>query len=243
VVMWQSPISQRFVSEWQPPALSQAFTWPFWGLVLTAVILVVLRRPRDWDVPLLVALPFTALALRYVRMVPFAAIALMPPLYARLPRQARARVKGSPANAALLTVFVLLALGTIPHIRLAAGASPSAFIDPDFPVAACEVLAEAGATDGGVFTLAEWGGYVSWRLAPRLRAFVDGRVELYPVSLWGEYFSITTGQGDWESLVRQWDLDYLLLSLERQQQLLVAARNAGWRSLHEDAKSILLERP
>jgi len=243
IVMGTSSISQQFVSEWQPPSLGQTFTWPFWGLLLIGGLLLARRHPRRWDLPTLVALCFVALALRYLRMIPFAVIALLPALSNRLPRRPALPEHTSVFNCQMLGVLLTFSVLTTPYARLAVGISPTTLIDPYFPVAACEVLAQHAPAGSAVFALAEWGGYVGWRLAPDVRPFVDGRVELPPVDVWEDYLAITTGQPGWQERVRGWDHAYLLLSLQHQGRLAALARVDGWQTLYEDAGTLLLAAP
>ncbi len=242
IVIGTSPIIQQFVSEWQPPALTQAFTWPFWGVLLLGVVLL-LRRPRRWDAATLAALGFTALALRYLRMIPFAVIAWLPVLLARLPRTVALPARPTALNRWLLAALLLFAVLSTPYVRLGLGGAPATLIDPYFPVAACETLAQRASAGGGVFTLPEWGGYVGWRLAPEIRPFVDGRVELPPQTVWEEYLAIATGQPDWEEALQRWEIGYLLLSRTRHAQLAALAQAAGWLVWYEDAETLLLARP
>ena len=243
ISMGTSPISQQFVSEWQPPVLSQSLTWPFWALLVIAGVIFVLHRPRRVDITVLAAACLTALALRYLRMVPFAVIALVPVLSARLPRRPRLAEPRTLANVLLLGALVLCAVLTTPYVRLAAGASAGSLIDPYFPATACRALARLGSEDGRVFTLAEWGGYVGWQLWPDMQPFVDGRVELPPVAAWQDYLAITTGQPGWQERLRSWGILYLLLSQQRQEQLIGLAMAYGWQLLYEDADAVVLLSP
>jgi hypothetical protein len=242
VTMGTSPVSQQYVSEWQPPSLTQTFTWPFWLLLFVGIALL-LRRPRRLDTATLAASVFVVLALRYMRMIPFAVIAFLPVLVVRLPQRLSVPGRATAINGLLLGTLLLLSILTTPYVRLAAGASPTSLIDTYFPVVACEILEKHAPAGSGVFTMPEWGGYVSWRLAPRTRSFVDGRIELPPASLWDEYVAIASGQPGWETLLQQWELDYLLLSRERHTQLATSAQGVGWQVLYADAEMLLLARP
>ena len=38
----------------------------------------------------------------------------------------------------------------------------------------------------------EWGSYVSWQLDPRIKVFVDSRIDFFPDEVWTDYVSIGT---------------------------------------------------
>jgi len=49
--------------------------------------------------------------------------------------------------------------------------------------------------EGNLFNVYPMGGFLGYRLAPRLRTFVDGRTEHYPAEVLEEYFMVTAMQG------------------------------------------------
>lgn len=242
IVIGTSSVVQQFVSEWQPPSLTQAFTWPFWALLVLGLVSL-LRRPRYWDGATLAALGFTLLALRYLRMIPFAVIAWLPVILNRLPRSASLSTRITAANRWVLMVFLLFAVLSTPYVRIILGASPTTLIDPYFPATACEVLEQRAPQGGGVFTLPEWGGYVAWNLGPEFRPFLDGRVEMPPQNVWEEYLAVATAQPEWEEVLQRWGIAYLLLSRERQPDLALLAQESGWQVWHTDEKTLLLAHP
>lgn len=243
LVMGRSPISQKLVSEWQPPSLGQSFTWPFWGLLLVSGVLLLTNRTRRIDAPMLAAACFVVLALRFMRMIPFAVITLVPVLAPRVPKRSEMTETSGAVNASFMGVLTVLAVLTTPYVRLAAGLPLGSLIDTYFPVAACEALARPEHHGGRVFTLAEWGGYVEWRLWPDVQPFVDGRVELPTVAAWEDYFALSAGRPGWQELVRSYGVTHMLLSRQRQGLLIELARSDGWKSLYEDADVVVLKSP
>src|SRR4029078_7652110 len=67
-----------YVSEVQPPTLSDTSTWPFFVLLGVTVLLLV-RSWRRFDAVRLLPIALTAaLALQFVRSIPFFAVAVAP---------------------------------------------------------------------------------------------------------------------------------------------------------------------
>lgn len=247
LVMSTSPISQQFVSEWQPPTLAQRFTWPFW-LVLVLSAALAGARPRRWRGALRAAV-FAGLALRYVRMLPFAALALAPWAAGRLrtvwPAARRfVTAEAYPwATRALLAALAAACVVAVPWVRMALGVTALPLLDPFFPEQAVTVVAQVASEGAGLFTLPEWGGYVIWRLYPQVRSFVDGRVEVAPVAVWEDYLAVAQAQPGWEAVLERYGLRWLLLARSTHAALIEAARMAGWRCIWGDAQAEVWAHP
>jgi len=244
LVMGTSPISQQYVSEWQPPTLAQRFTWPFW-LALALALGVGLMRPRRLLSGGVAALLFTLLALRYVRMIPFAALTLLPWLGEHLPvsRAFDARDAYPYLTRALLALLVIASLVAVPWVRLALGIETLPLLDPYFPAGAVAYLARVLPAGTGLFTLPEWGGYVIWQLYPQARPLVDGRVEVAPVAVWEDYLHIALAKPGWAERLEHYGLRWLLLSRSAHSALIEAAQAAGWRCVWGDADVRVLVHP
>lgn len=247
LVMGTSPISQRYVSEWQPPTLTQRFTWPFWMALALALGLALIRW-RRLNAEALPTAVFTLLALRYVRMIPFAALALIPWM-ARTLRAAWPGVRAF-ANAdahphltrALLALLLVSCILAVPWVRMALGVTLP-LLDPYFPADAVAYLARVLPEGTGIFTLPEWGGYVIWQLYPQARPFVDGRVEVAPVAVWEDYLAIAQAQPGWVARLEHYGLRWLLLERKAHAPLLETAQAAGWRCVWGDAQARVLVHP
>ena len=59
------------------------------------------------------------------------------------------------------------------------------------PLDAVTFLAARG-YEGRMYQPMEWGSYVSWRLDPHVKVFVDSRVDFFPDQVWTDYVSIGT---------------------------------------------------
>jgi hypothetical protein len=59
------------------------------------------------------------------------------------------------------------------------------------PRDAVRFLAASG-YEGRMYQPMEWGSYVSWQLDPRIKVFVDTRIDFFPDRVWTDYVSIGT---------------------------------------------------
>lgn len=66
-------------------------------------------------------------------------------------------------------------------------------------------------TNGRVFSRLEWGEYLTWAFHPEYKVFMDGRIEIYPDSIWKEYAAVTTGQPTWAEILNRHQVDALIL--------------------------------
>lgn len=248
-------VNQQFVSEWQPLVITNIVSWPFFGLLGLWIcgLSYTARRPRIYE--LLLMLVFSAFALRYLRMPPFFFILSVPILAETLGNIQWDELKnrfgsalGSGENArsmrvlngVLLVALLLGMVGSVPWVWLTpSGKSSSSLISPYFPV---EVISKLPYRPARVFTLPEWGGYVTFSLHPPTTVFADGRVELLPSETWDDYLTIATTSTGWDELLERYQVDTLILSKARQGALIVAARQSGWISIAEDDVAVVLRK-
>jgi hypothetical protein len=102
----------------------------------------------------------------------------------------------------------------------------------------------AGHGGGRVFTRFAWGEYVGWALAPYGTVFMDGRIEIYPDEVWGRYSAVTRGRADWEAILDEHDVGWLLLdeSGYHGQLLPLVAATGRWREAFRQANVTLFVR-
>ncbi|MBN1887918.1 MAG: hypothetical protein JW850_07995 [Thermoflexales bacterium] len=254
-----SQVNQTYVSEWLPPSLTNTLTWPFFAslALLLAALAYSRRRLPLYDFGLLFL--FAALSVRYLRMLPFFAIVATPLLadllsqldlsllwpryepYLGVPQVTR---RGKPVLNTLIVLLLLLgALVAVPQFRLPlTGASELALVDPQLPLGAANYLAGEIRPGTRLFNMPEWGGLLIWRLGPRARVFVDGRIEIYPMELWDDYVRIIQTVEGWQELLQAYQVDYLVLSEERHGRLIQALAGSGWSCVYKDALALVFAR-
>jgi len=108
------------------------------------------------------------------------------------------------------------------------------------PVAAAEKLA---ALDPGEPVLAPdfWGGYLIYRVGPRIKPLVDDRHDLYGSAFLRDYLTLMHGAAGWQGILDGIQANWVLLPpksplADRLRQ------TPGWRVVHEDSVGVLLLR-
>ena len=73
--------------------------------------------------------------------------------------------------------------------------------------------------------------------------FVDARVELFPDSIWDEYFVVVGVRGDWRDVLDRWHVSVVAAHHEDDRELIDAlSREPGWTVAYEDAEGVVFER-
>jgi hypothetical protein len=196
--VWDHLAARSVVREWMAPTPGVLFAvLPAAGPALVAMIGIYaaalftsrIRQLRALEIALLVG--FLALALRAVRFVPdfllVAPILVIPAVREALPRWNRrlAALVGAPILACLVAFAFQLATDPAPRLAFRAR---SAW----FPQGAVAALHQAG--EGVVCNSFEFGGYLHYFLAPRVRPYVDGRlVSAYPLDHLLEWTDAASG--------------------------------------------------
>lgn len=229
----------RMVTEWQPTSWSEP-TGKAMAVSVGCLVLVMLgsrRWPRWPDVFVLGALGLLALSAQ--RNVVWWGFALAPVLarHAQLAIGSRVRPSSRLAdrprrttqNVALAACLVLVAaFSPIWRPALADGITGQDSSLEFSPRAAVDVIAELPA-GRRLFHHQPWAGYLAWRLWPRHLPFVDVRIEAHSLAVWTDWDTINRGAPGWESLLREYQVDALLLSLDRQPDLVRQVRqSAEW---------------
>jgi len=219
------------IAEWRPLPLFAGDLWDvfigfrilFWLVVL--VLLIGWRRTEKKSWPGLVMLAITAAlawhSRRHTSFFGVAALAVAGPFLhtvlagfaAWLPPRWRAMFH--PALAATMlygAIAFYVAVNFLPDLSFQVWAP----VGHD-PVREADILSLAQA-EGNLALPFEWGGYCSWRLYPRIKISMDGRYETtFPESTFDLNFNFYEKLGpDWDRLIRDYQVDYILLELARE---------------------------
>ena len=104
-------------------------------------------------------------------------------------------------------------------------------------------LRDENAGQARVFTRLEWGEYLDWAARPEARVFMDGRIEIYPDDVWGQYHAVTSAREDWQSILDRRRVDYLLLDESFHAELLPRVEASGcWQRVHACGAAVLFAR-
>jgi hypothetical protein len=242
----------RRIDEWLPPGLD-SLTGKVWAasVVLTLALFALPgRRPRLRDVVVLACfLPATCGS---VRMVAWWLLVSAPVLAAQLAAAAprlRALDAGddrpSPSAAtacAALALGCLLCLPWLEHFNPALRLPGRGHRTEEDLQAVADRLADG--PGGRLFTRFAWGEYLGWALAPRHTVFMDGRIEIFPDEVWGQYAAVTRGRADWEEILDGYGVDALVLDATgyHGQLLPLVERSGRWRREMERGDAVLFVR-
>ena len=138
--------------------------------------------------------------------------------------------------ASVLVVVLLLSSG----VRLDASRVGNRF-DPDiFPVQAVDWL-KANPQSGNSFNYFPWGGYLLYRDWPETRVFIDGQTDFYGEELTRKYESVITLDGDWESILDDYSVDWVIFPSD--EKLTKALANSDkWGLIYQDETAAIFRR-
>lgn len=213
--------------------------------VAGGVLALVRRRPEHF----LLAVLFSFMALRSARVLPLAALVLLPLANGaiagalahagKLPRffaySARLRALDARGNGLLLAPLAVLACFALlqtPGLRAAAG-----FPADRFPVAAYSHIP----TGARLFATDKFGGYLIYRSAGARKVFFDGRSDFYGAAFLEQYGRLVQVRPGWQRYFNSFGFSHALLPPDA--PLRAALEQAGWRVVYNDKVAVLLTSP
>lgn len=253
------PASRSYVREWQPPRIEEpemllAIFIPA-GLVLLSMI-VSRRRPEAIEIVLIFG--FLAFALLSRRNAIWFSLVAGPILarqleqidWDRIGRRVKRAREPSAAirrslNAAIVAVLIVVSVLASPWVypQLGNETLGTSLFEKRTPVGAVDFI-EKNRMFGRLFHSHIYGDYLIWRLWPRQKTFIDGRVHLFPLEITDGYLKAINAV-DWEERFARWNIQYVLLSkdVSDTRPLRRELRSSdGWRKVFEDQSSVLYSR-
>lgn len=261
------PVSQAFISEWQPPSIRtfkglMHFHIPFF---LFLSVLLYSRRKLNLT-EFAVCFFFAAFALSAIRNTVWLHL-ISAPIFAqaiaginwrlalrrlgefpaldriRFPEARRAPDgQGSRFLAfMLLAMLGLLSVLSTPWFGNWIGARQQ-FHTAHTPVQAVEFLAE-NPVQGRIFHHQRFGDYMIWRLWPQQKTFFDGRVHLFGQEIHYDYRMILSGES-WKPRLDKYEIDYIFLPHDPEDVPLLqeVRKSTQWHVLYEDDQAVLFRR-
>jgi hypothetical protein len=226
------------------------------GLAGCGTVLAILRGRLDH---FLLGALLIALGLRSARGLPVVALALLPLAngaitealrrasglrqglaawrdkyfaYTGRLREIDARMSGLAwAPVALLLAFVAL--------RTPAVAARTGFPPDEFPVEAAAFVEKLPAS-ARLLAPDKYGGYLIYRFEGRRKVFMDGRSDFYGLEFMKRYIDLVELRAGWRETVDYFRFSHALLP--KNYALVPALEREGWKRLHADRTSVLLER-
>jgi hypothetical protein len=196
----------------------------------------------------------TAGALRSARLLPVAALLLLPLAAgsitsllrsAQVGRRFRKSLDAFLAHGDGLRLFdrKLHGVALTPVIAVALlgilKSSHPAFPAEQFPVAASAAV-EKLPVDARVFSSDKFGGYLIYRFSGTRRVFFDGRSDFYGADFLRQYAQVNQLRPGWHAQFDAWNFTHALVS--PQAPLAEALRAAGWHELYRDKVAVLFAR-
>jgi len=215
--------------------------------------MIALARQRAYG-PALLSLGMLHASLYSARHLPTAAVLLLPLSVAALTREAKRlpRLQGFIEYSDRLRAIDRQIYGVIPialvlvftlfGLNAHATAGHVGFDSGPFPVQAADFLeTNDPERNGYVFATDQWGGYLIYRFAGRMKVFVDGRSDFYGQNLLEKYAQVTELKPGWESILKQYKVRFVLVpaghALASALQL-----SSQWKQVYEDAVAVVYER-
>ncbi len=229
------PVVAGHISEWGPPSVHTP-TGLLFFLSLFAVALLLARAPRPvaW-LPLLTLGLFAGLGLLAIRGVVWWAMVAPVVVAGLLPGpQARREASRPPLHAMLAIGLVGLLVGAVPFGRgtdTVTGGPAVLTYAPERLVAAARGVAPPGTHIFVSQLFASWTEFS----APGSLVAVDSRIEIFPESVWDDYYLVSAGREGWAEVLDRSDVRVLILERDQAEGLLqVIGRHPEWRRIVED---------
>lgn len=242
--------AKDFILEWSSPVFHRPELRPFEVWLLGVLLLLpAARRPvRLAELGLVLAL--VHLALDAIRNTPLFVI-LLAPLAGRLATDAGLRLRQAPGTTGAGWPWRAAALGTLAALGLAGwGRDLPPVLGPllrpggratlVFPAAAADFLVTQPWPDR-LYNDYGWGGYLIWRLYPRYRVFLDGRIAVYPPDVRRDFLTINNAEPGWREVLDRWEVAVVLV--RRGTALATLLREAaGWQLAYQDDRAVVFRR-
>jgi hypothetical protein len=93
---------------------------------------------------------------------------------------------------------------------------------------------------GPLFHTMSFGSYLAWEAQPEYPVFVDSRIELYPLEVWGDYIQISAAAPGWEERLGAYGVRTLMVSPQEQAGLVEAAETSpNWEEIYADDAAVV----
>ena len=229
------PVGRSLILEWKPLDFTQLSASPYLLIIggLCWAGLGVQRRKFPWAALTLVLL---VLALRSRKLLPLFSVTALATLGLRLRGTSLKARQGRFCAAGALGF--LLAMSWLEWGL--ARARPWRDWEGGYPRAAVEFF-NARYAGRRLFHFYDWGGYLIYKLAPKTKVFIDGRLDPYWALLAGNYTDIIEARPLWKELLDAYAIEAALLPPTTR---LAHALNedSRWRAVYGDDKAVLFIR-
>ena len=239
VMLFSSPIKDQ-ISEWQPTALSESsFALGALPLLILALLFFAENgKRRVRDLLLLCALGYLVLgAARNIAIFGLVALPLVAPALTRGMRLFASEGPASDPRAERMARVALPAFSCVLAIVVAFGLLRSTEREKDHLGA--RAIASLATLPGERRLFCADFAWCGLALdAPRVRVFLDGRADPYPVAVWNDFDTIARLRPDWRGALRRYDVDTILVARDSPLDQAVAFTHA-WRASYRDDEFVM----
>ncbi|MFC1706443.1 tetratricopeptide repeat protein [Planctomycetota bacterium] len=183
-------------------------------LALAALALVLCAAQRRYTQAALIVL-FGWLgisSMRFFSMLVIATVPLLPAVTERHARPLTRRLRQHPRlRSAIAIAFAALLVGIAARSRPAWGFGVSPFVYPERSVDYVQRMGFLERGNGRIFNSYNFGGYLIWRLHPRRKVFIDGRVHLFYGEPLSRYLLLAKRPDQWHEIVNRQNLDLAIV--------------------------------
>lgn len=249
-----------YIGEWHPPHFGTREASSFYALLALWMMMQIYRERRPTLFELGIPLIFIGMGLAHARHLPLAAVVLTA-FNARMVMEVWARVQGtfkrkfarpsSPLrsrpdevgavkylfNWAL--VFVNL-MTTFFMMQNKVDKQLKSWNDV-IGFSAIEYLAKHPAP-GPIFNEYGFGGYLTWRLWPEQKAFIDGRSDMFSDQFSKDYFAIINGKPDWEQKFDKHQFNTVVIGKAHPLRQLLLLKGEFSESFSDDKLTVLVRK-
>jgi hypothetical protein len=141
-----------------------------------------------------------------------------------------------PIAAVLLIIWITAHNGKL-------GARPlvnAQFSPRRFPVQAVDYL-EAHDVSGPIVSLDSWGGYLIYRLYPRVRVVLDDRHDFYGENFFRSYLKMVRDEPGWQDFLQEYHANSVIVP-KNSALANILDETRGWRPVYRDQTALLFVR-
>lgn len=239
--------SQLPIEEWKPATQMRHPLVIVWVFLLLLWLLCIAWSPKRPDALELIWGAFATLnAITGVRMIALWCILVAPFVGEHISEwlgKSEKFKRQSEAPTWLPTLTIAL-IGFLSGLILAVRFSPDEFVKherKEYPHDAVTWAVKRGLI-GNCLTRYDWGGYVAWKTRGRLKVFVDGRADFYPLKVMRDFISAYYGKRDWHRVLNRYGVTVVIVPKDAPIASLLALRSSEWRSVYRDEVAVIFIR-
>lgn len=239
-------------SETLPPNFATPNFWPFAGLLVLAVVLLIVNHKRIVLSHVLLLGGLAAASLVIARNIPLAVIAGAPIIATWIGQISTTSKYWSKIETSFFStdkslpgffwpaLLVLAAIGLLAHHYSNTHATVYNFNPQIFPAQATDWV-ETHPMQGNMFNDFNWGGYLLYRLWPTQRVFIDSQSDFYGEAFIRRYADIYNGSPDWNEGLTQYKVGWIIVPVNSAISSAAQASN-DWKIDYKDKTAIIFER-